>query len=310
MEKVVGFIGLGAMGSRMAKNLLKAGFQCIVYDVRKEAVDELARIGARPASSPEEVARKSDVILLSLPSSPHVEEVMLGPNGVLKGARPGSLVIDLSTIDPITTRRIYDEAKKRGVIFIDAPVSGGTWGAEAATLTIMVGAPSEEVFSRAKEVLQYLGKKIVHVGDVGHGQVIKLANNAMGCVNLFAAIEALLWAAKQGVNLEKALEVISESSGDSWALRNRIPRIIKRMFEPGFKTWLMHKDIGIFLKTATEIKMYTPFIALAYQFLQLAIANGYADEDWGSVAKLYEKLLNIELKLEGLTPPHPGVQGE
>ena len=296
-QRIIGFIGLGAMGSRMTRNLLKAGFQCVVYDVRREAVEELVRFGAQPTSSPKEVAEKTDIILLSLPSSPHVEDVMLGRNGVLEGARPGTLVIDLSTIDPITTRRIHEEAKKKGVVFIDAPVSGGTWGAEAGTLAIMVGAPNEEVFNKAKEVLQYLGRKIEWVGDVGSGQIIKLANNAIACVNLFSTIEALLWAAKQGVNIQKAIDVISASSGDSWILRNEVPRILKRIFEPGFKTWLMHKDVGLFLKTATEMKMYTPFIALAHQFLQLALANNYTDEDWGSIVKLYEKLLGMELKL-------------
>jgi 2-hydroxy-3-oxopropionate reductase len=297
MYRRIGFIGLGAMGSRMARNLLKAGFQCVVYDIRREAMEELAKFGAQPISSPKEVAEKSDIILLSLPSSLQVEEVMLSHNGVLEGARPGTLVIDLSTIDPITTRRIHEEARKKGVIFIDAPVSGGTWDAEAGTLAIMVGAPDEEVFNSAKEVLQYLGRKVEWVGDVGSGQIIKLANNAMACVNLFAAIESLLWAAKQGVSIQKVIDVISASSGDSWILRNEVPRILKRVFEPGFKTWLMHKDIGLFLKTSTDIKVYTPFVALAYQFLQLALANNYTDEDWGSVIKLYEKLLGMELKL-------------
>lgn len=295
-EKIVGFIGLGAMGSRMVKNLIRAGFTTIVYDIRREPMEELSRFGAQLATSPKEVAMRTKTILLSLPSSPHVEEVVLGPDGILVGASQGALIIDTSTIDPTTTRKIYEEAKKKDVTYIDAPVSGGTWGAEAGTLTIMVGAPNEAVFNRAKEVLQYIGKTIIHVGDVGYGQIVKIANNVMAAINCLGAIEALLWAYKQGLDPEKAVSIISASSGDSWVIRNEIPRILKRIFEPGFKTWLMHKDVGLFLRTATDIKSFVPITSLAYQFLQQALAGGYADEDWGSVVKVYEKLWGIELK--------------
>lgn len=296
MNRKIGFIGLGAMGSRIARNIIKAGFTCTIYDVRREAMEDLIRLGAYPASSPKDVAERSEVILLSLPSSPQVEEVMLGPNGVLEGARWGTLVIDLSTIDPITTVKIYREALKRGVRFIDAPVSGGTWAAETASLTIIVGAPDEATFNEAKEILKYIGKNIFHVGPVGHGQIIKLANNAIGAVTLIATIEALSWAAKQGVNIEKAVEVIAMSSGDSWQLRNRIPRILKGIFEPGFKTILMNKDLELFLKTASEIKAYTPLISIAHQQLRLAIASGYSEEDYGSIAKVYERIMGVMLR--------------
>jgi len=292
----VGFIGLGAMGSRMARNIIKAGYTTIVYDIRREAIEELVKLGALPASSPKEVASNSDVVLLSLPSSSHVEEVMLGPGGVLEGARPGLLVIDLSTIDPTTTRKIHQEALKRGVRFIDAPVSGGTWAAETATLTIMVGAPDDETFNEAVEVLKHIGRTIVRVGGVGHGQVLKLANNAIAAATLLATVEALVWAAKQGVDLGKAVEVIASSSGDSWQLRNRVPRILKRVFEPGFKTSLMLKDLGLFLRAASEANLYTPIISLAFQQLQLALASGYSEEDYGSIAKVYEKLAGVELR--------------
>jgi len=295
----VGFIGLGAMGSRMAKNIVKAGYMTTVYDIRRQAVEELVSLGAQPASSPRDVATRSDVILLSLPSSPHVEEVMLGPEGVLEGASPGLLVIDLSTIDPATTRKIYKEALKRGVRFIDAPVSGGTWGAETATLTIMVGAPDDETFNEAVEVLKHIGRTIVRVGGVGHGQVLKLANNAISAATLLATIEALVWVAKQGVDVGKAVEVIASSSGNSWQLRNRVPRILRRVFEPGFKTSLMLKDLGLFLKAASEANLYTPIISLAYQQIQLAMANGYSEEDYGSVVKVYERIAGEELRERG-----------
>jgi len=292
----VGFIGLGAMGTRMVANLLKAGYQVVVYDIRKDAVEEAVRLGAEPALTSKDVACESEVVLLSLPSSPQVEEAMLDAHGVLAGAREGSIVVDLSTIDPTTTRNLSKKSKEKNVRFIDAPVSGRPSGAEKATLTIMVGCDDEETFQEAKKILRSLGKTIVHVGPTGSGQVCKLANNMMACVTLLGVIEAFTWAVKQGLKPAALLEVASSGSSDSWTLRANLPKILERAFEPDFKAEYMHKDVGLYLKTATDLNLYTPFGGLAHQFLQAAKGMGLSNEDWRAVVKVYEKITGVELR--------------
>lgn len=220
---------------------------------------------------------------------------MLGKNGVIEGIKKGGIIIDLSTIDPTTTIKIAEETNKRNIRFIDAPVSGGTWGAEKATLAIMVGS-DKKTFQEVYEVLKVIGKSIMHVGPVGTGQIVKLANNLMAAINLFGVIEAFTWAMKQGVKPEIVFNVVSAGAGDSWILRNYLPRMLKRNFEPGFRAWLMHKDIGLFLKSATDQNIYTPFAALTYQFLQAVKGQGLEDEDWTAIVKIYEKITGVKLE--------------
>jgi 3-hydroxyisobutyrate dehydrogenase len=295
--KRIGFIGLGVMGSRMAKNLLKAGYPLTVYDKVLEKIQGLVLLGAKGASSPKEVSENSDIVMLSLPGPVEVEEVILGKDGVLEGLKEGGIVVDLSTIDPSTARRLYEKCKQRKVRFLDAPVSGGAVSAERGTLTIMVGG-DRDAYEEVLEVLKVIGKNIVYVGPPGMGQVFKLANNALAGINLVATAEVLAWAKKQGADLYKLYEVIRMSSGNSWVFENRALGMVEGKFEPGFAIRLYRKDIELFLKEASEAGVPAVLTSTVLQIFNIALAMGLGEKDANAIIKVFETITAQKISRE------------
>ena len=294
----VGFIGLGVMGKRMAMNVLKGGYELTVSDLNKDAVKELVDAGAKEANTPAEVAEGKDVIFTSLPNSAIVEAVILGKNGVLQGAKEGAIVVDLSSITPKSIQNIAKKASEKGVEVMDAPVSGGAAGAEKGTLTIMVGGKTE-TFEKVLPALNHIGKKVNHVGDVGAGDTLKLVNNLLLGANMVAVAEALALGVKAGLKPEVLYDIISQSSGGSYALTAKYSNFIaKGNFEPGFMIDLQYKDLQLAVDTAKDMKMPLVIGNLAQQMYEIARAKGLGTEDISAVLKLYEEWGNIEVREE------------
>jgi 3-hydroxyisobutyrate dehydrogenase len=290
----IGFIGLGAMGSRMARNLIDDGFDVIAYDIRKDAVNSLETLGAIPADSPKAVGEKSEIVVLSLPSSSEVIDTVTGQNGVLDGIKRDGIIVDTSTIDPNTTKELEKIAKEKNVKFIDAPVSGGTIGAEKATLSVMVGG-KKEVVDSCVDVLNALGENIYHVGDVGSGQVFKLINNMLVGINLAAVGEAMVLASKVGADMKKLSEVIKTSAGTSWAFETKADNILVDKFEPGFRLWLQHKDLALARKMASDDGVPCPLLTLVHEMFESSKSMGLEDLDHSAVVKFYEKISNSKI---------------
>jgi len=273
MAQSVGFIGLGLMGKPMARNLLRAGFPLTVHNRSQGAVQELVAEGAAAADSPRALAERVEVVFSCLPGPADVETVYLGENGVLAGARPGSILVDMSTIDPGTHQKIAARAAERGIGYLDAPVSGGTTGARDGTLTIMVGGPAE-VLERVRPALQAMGQRIYHIGPVGTGAVVKLINNMMSAINALGVIEGLVLGTKYGIDPAVIYEVCSNSSAGSRTLTGTATAVLQRDFAPGFMIDLMHKDVGLAVELGKQLKVRTLAAALAQQVLQEAQAAG------------------------------------
>jgi len=269
----VGFVGLGIMGAPMTANLLKAGFAVTVWNRTPSRAEPLAELGAFVASSPAEVASRSQVTISCVSDTPDVLAVALGEQGIIHGAEPGSAYIDCSTISPDVTRDIATAMAAAGVDMLDAPVSGGDVGAKAGTLAIMVGGDSA-AFDRCLPVLQAMGRTIVHVGPAGAGQVVKLCNQAAGAVTLVAAAEAVTIARRAGVDPVKMLEVVTAGAAGSWMLSNLAPRAIKGDFEPGFMVDLMQKDLRLVMETAVKTTTPLPGVAVAQQLFRVLEARG------------------------------------
>ena len=285
----VGFIGLGIMGAPMAANLLRAGFDVTVWNRSPSRTAPLLEARANGADSPADVAAASEVTLSCVTNSGDVEEVALGPNGVIEGAKPGSAYIDCSTIAPETARKVAAALAKRGVAMLDAPVSGGDIGAQAGTLAIMVGG-EEETFERCLPVLQAMGKTIVHVGPSGAGQVVKLCNQIAGALNLLAAAEAIGLARRAGVDPNKMLEVVSAGAAGSWMLSNLAPRAVRGDYAPGFMVDLMQKDLRLVLDAANETHTPLPGAALVSQLFQSIQAEGRGTDGTQSLVDAIAKL--------------------
>ncbi len=289
----VGFIGVGNMGNPMAANVLKAGFPMAVFDANPKAMENLVKAGARCAGSARDVVEQSEIVLTSLPASPDVEAVYLDPGGLVERAKPGTILIDLSSVLPATPRKIEPRAKARGVHFLEAPVSGGVTGARAATLAIMVGGEAEPL-KRAEPVLRAIGPNIFHVGPAGAGNTVKAINNMMACVNSATMMEGFLVGVKAGLDPMTIYEVVKASSGASKALE-RIPRaLIPRDFEPGFKVSLMNKDLETFHTIAKELHVPVTFSNLAQHYQQAALAAGLGDMDTSVVFTLIERLAGMK----------------
>ncbi len=293
MERI-GFIGLGIMGKPMAHNLLAGGYPLTVLNRSAPAQDELVAAGARAGSSPRDVAEQSDVVITMLPDSPDVEGVMLGKDSVLEGFRRGGLVIDMSTIRPSTARRIIQAARERGSDGLDAPVSGGQAGAQSGTLSIMVGG-SDSAFARAKPILDKMGKKIVHVGEAGAGQVAKAANQILAVGTIALVGEALLFASKAGADPAKVREALMGGSAQSRMLDVQGSRMLQRDFQPGFKAKLSRKDLAIVLDSARELGLALPIIGGVAELLNALIANDGGELDHSAMVTMLEKLGNFEI---------------
>ena len=264
MAERIGFIGLGIMGKPMVRNLLKAGFAVRVFNRSQPAIDELVADGATGTQSPREVAERSDIVITMVTDGPDVEQVLLHEQGVIEGARPGLLVIDMSTISPVVTRQIADRLREHDVHMLDAPVSGGDKGAIAGTLSIMVGG-DEADFDRAKPIFEAMGKTITHCGPTGAGQTVKACNQIMVAVVIEAVAEALVLGSKAGVDPEIILRVLGGGMAQSRMMDVRGSTMAQHIFEPGFKAKLHLKDLGIVINTAREFGVALPVTGVVSQ---------------------------------------------
>jgi len=294
MNENVGFIGLGIMGQGMAANLLRAGFPLTVWNRTAAKMEPLVAAGAQPAASPADLASRSTIVVLCVSDTPDVEAVLLGPDGVLAGAQPGSLVVDCSTISPEATRRLAQILAAQGIGMLDAPVSGGSEGAARGTLSIMVGG-NEADFRRALPVLQAMGKQITHVGDHGAGQTVKLMNQILVVGHALAMSEAFLFGQAHGVDLEKALTALTAGAAGSWMLSHRGPQILRRDWRPGFTIDLQQKDLRLVLAAADATGVPVPATALIFQLYRTLQARGLGGEGNHALIKALEHLAGFEV---------------
>jgi 3-hydroxyisobutyrate dehydrogenase len=292
MTQRVGFIGLGIMGGGMSRNLLKAGFEVRVWNRSAGRMQELVEAGAIATNSPAELAAESDIIITCVSDTPDVEAVILGENGVIHGAKPGSLVIDMSTISPQATKEMAAKLAENNVAMLDAPVSGGSEGAAKGTLSIMIGGDAADV-ERAQAVFQAMGKTITHVGPIGAGQTVKLVNQILVVGTMQSMAEALLFAQAGGADLEKTLAAVSGGAAGSWTLSNRGPQVIKRDWRPGFMIDLQTKDLRLVLDAADEFGAPLPSTSLIFQFYRTLQAQGLGAEGNHAVIKALEQMSGI-----------------
>lgn len=290
----IGFIGLGIMGRPMAKNVLKAGKDVVVFDVVKEAVEEIAALGGKVASSCREAAGESDVVITMLPNSPHVRTALCGEEGVLEGLRPGTIVIDMSSIAPGASRELCALVEEKGGEMLDAPVSGGQEKAEKGTLAIMVGG-KEEVYDRVREILDIMGKSN-YVGASGAGQVTKLVNQTIVAINIGAVAEGMAFAKKAGVDPEKVFQAVRGGLAGSQCMEDKAPRMLEGRYDPGFRINLHVKDLGNVLETSRDLHISMPLAAQMMEMMQNLMARGFGGLDHGSLGLCYELINGISLK--------------
>ncbi len=278
----------------MARNILKAGYPLVVHNRSRGAVDELVGEGAKAAFSPEEVAEQVDVVFTNLPNSPDVEQVVLGPDGIMAGSHEGLIFVDNSTIKPASARLIAGRLSEKGVQCLDAPVSGGDIGARQGTLTIMVGGP-EAALESVRTVLEVMGKKITHIGDAGAGQIAKAANQIMVAAQMVAMGELLVFAQKAGADPRKVVEAIRSGAAQCWALDVKPPRLFEDNRQPGFKAYMQAKDLNIVLETARQYGIPLPSAAVDAQLFNSMLENGMGDLDNSAVLGILEMLAGTEL---------------
>jgi 2-hydroxy-3-oxopropionate reductase len=291
---VIGFIGLGIMGKPMARNLLKAGYSLVIHNRSRAAVDELSKEGAQVAARAQEVASRSDIVITMLPDSPDVELVYAGEQGVFASVKPGSLLIDMSSISPVVARKLAATAKTLGCDMLDAPVSGGEAGAISATLSIMIGGATSAV-ERAMPILQALGKNIVHVGDTGAGQVTKAANQMVVGTTIAIVGEALVLAAKAGVDPAKVRQALLGGFAQSKILEAHGQKMLDRNFKPGFRIRLHEKDMKIALATGSEYGVPLMVTGVVGQMMTAMKGMGHGDLDHAGLVKFVEELAKQEL---------------
>ena len=291
----VGYIGLGLMGKSMVRNILKAGYPVVIHNRSQAVVDELAAEGARRAASPAEVSAQVDVVFTNLPDSPDVELVALGENGIFEGANPGLIFVDNSTIKAATTRLIADVLSQKGVMCLDAPVSGGDIGARQGTLAIMVGGPAEAL-ERVRPIFEVIGKTITHVGGAGAGQIAKAANQIMVAAQMVAMGELLILAQKAGADPSKVVEAIRGGAAQCWALDVKPQRLFVGNRSPGFKAYMQAKDLGIVLDTAREYGIPLPSTAVNTQLFNAMLEMGMRELDNSAVVGVIEALSGTMLK--------------
>lgn len=288
----VAFIGMGTMGAAMALNIVKAGHELTVHNRTREREAPVAEAGAARAASPAEAAGQADVVITCVSDTPDVEAVVLGKGGVIEGARPGSLVVDMSTISPAATRRISSELSDAGLRMVDAPVSGGSEGAEKGILTIMVGGESDDV-EEVMPVFQAMGKTITHVGPIGSGQVVKAINQVIIAGTYLSVAEGMALGMKAGLDMEKAVSALSGGAAGSWVLSNRSDNMIQNRYPLGFRVRLHQKDLRIALEAARELGVMLPVAALVDQIEAGLIGRGYGDEDVSAMARAIRELSGL-----------------
>jgi len=294
MPERVGFVGLGIMGKPMATNLMDAGYNLTVHNRSPEKANELGEAGASVANSPKEVAENADIIITMLPDSPQVSEVVAGEEGVLEGITEDSLIVDMSTISPVVTEELSEAVKEKGASMLDAPVSGGDVGAIEGTLSIMVGG-EEADFHRAKPLFEAMGKTITHVGPVGAGQVTKAANQVVVALTIEAVCEALVLGSAGGVAPEKILDVLSGGLAGNKVMEVKREKFLSHRFDPGFRSELHHKDLGIALAAGREYGVVLPVTAIVDQMLLAMRKKGWGSEDHSALLRVIEDLSQHEI---------------
>ncbi len=289
----VAFLGLGTMGRLMAENILRRGHQLTVYNRTPDKTGSLAAKGARPAATPREAAAGAEVIVTCVSDTDDVRQVLLGEEGVIHGASPGAVVIDMSTISPAATRTMAAELAHKGVRMIDAPVSGGSEGAAKGTLSIMIGGEADDV-ARVRPVLEAMGQNITHVGPIGSGQLTKAINQIIIAGVYLSVAEGMVLGLKAGLDMDKVIGAISGGAADSWVLNYRAGFMVANDYPLGFRVRLHHKDLGIGLATARELGAALPVAGLVQQLENSLIARGFGDEDVSALARSIRELAGIE----------------
>lgn len=290
----IGFIGLGIMGQPMSKNLLKAGYDLVVMDRNKAVMGAVVAAGAEAADTPKAVAEQTEVIITVLPNSPQVKEVVLGEKGVITGVRPGSVLIDMSSIAPLISREIAEILHGKAVEMLDAPVSGGEPKAIDGTLSVMVGG-KKEVFDKCYDIMKAMAGSVVLTGAVGAGNIAKLANQIIVALNIAAMSEALVLATKAGVEPQLVYEAIRGGLAGSTVLDAKAPLVMDREFDPGFRIDLHIKDLGNVLETSHEIGVPLPLTASVMEMMQALKVDGMGELDHGGLVRYYEKLAQVKV---------------
>jgi 2-hydroxy-3-oxopropionate reductase len=296
-KDTVGYIGLGIMGKSMARNILKAGYTVVVHNRSRMAVNDLVNEGAQEAFSPAEVAERVDIVFTNLPDTPDVELVALGPDGIIEGAHRGLVFVDNSTIKPAGSRYISEKLGEKGVLCLDAPVSGGDIGAQLGTLAIMVGGPSQAL-ERVRPIFDVIGKKITHVGDIGAGQIAKAANQVMVAAQMVAMGELLILSQKAGADPHKVIEAIQGGAAQCWTLDVKPSRLFAGNRQPGFKANMQAKDLNIVMDTAREYGISMPSAAVHTQLFNAMLQKNMSELDNSAVIGVIESLAGTELTIE------------
>ncbi len=291
----VGFIGLGIMGKPMAKNLIKAGYELKVYDIMTAAVDEVVALGAKRGENNADVAKDSEIVITMLPNSPHVKTAVLGENGVLDGAKPGTILVDMSSINPIASQEICAEVEKKGCFMLDAPVSGGEPKAIDGTLAIMVGG-RQDLFEQVKDILAVMGASVTLCGGIGAGNTTKLANQIIVAANIAAVGEALVLGKKAGVEPEAIYKAIRGGLAGSTVMDAKAPMMMDGNFKPGFRINLHIKDLTNALDTGHDVGAPLPLTAAVMEMMQWLKASGYEGEDHSSLVRYYEYLSKADVR--------------
>jgi 3-hydroxyisobutyrate dehydrogenase len=292
----IGFIGLGMMGLPMSKRLIDSGFHVVGYDIDPNALEKAKENGADTAPSPKEVAERSNHVITILPDSGAVEKTVLGPDGIIDGAKKGDILIDMTSAYPMSTMKMAKELAKKGVGMVDAPVSGGVVGAEKGTLSIIVGGDADLV-ERCKPLFNAMGKNIFHMGATGSGHIMKAVNNFLSGCSVVATSEALALATKAGLNPSKVIDVLQESTGRSWATDWKFPKfVLPRTFNDGFRIELLDKDLDILTRLARELKVPMFVAQMVHQMYGFAMSQGWGEKGHTAVAQLIETWAGVKIQ--------------
>jgi 3-hydroxyisobutyrate dehydrogenase-like beta-hydroxyacid dehydrogenase len=296
MFDCIGFLGVGMMGNPMSKRLVEAGYEVIAYDIDQTALNRVKGFGANVAESPKEVSEKGNPVITMLPDSNAVESAVLGSDGLIHGGKEGDILIDMTTAYPMSTIKIAAEIAKKGMLMLDAPVSGGVIGAERGSLSIMVGGELTAL-EDCRPILQVLGTNIFHMGQVGSGHIMKAVNNFLSACSVIATSEALSLAIKAGLDPVKVINVLQVSSGRNYATDFKFPRfVLTRSFNDGFRVELLNKDLDILTRLARDLRVPMFTANIVQQIVGLAMSKGYAEMDHTSIAKLIEEYAGVEIK--------------
>lgn len=296
MKPVIGFVGTGAMGAPMAQNLRKAGYLLVVYDLKDKAMEGLAKAGAEKVFSARELASRSSVVITMLPASPDVEAAVLGPEGVIEGAKSGDIVIDMSSSYPTSTKMICEQLAVKGIRMLDAPVSGGTKGAREGTLAIMVGG-EEKDYEECRPILEAMGQNTYYLGKIGAGHTVKALNNLCSACSMVITSEALIVAKKLGLTPEKVIDAINSSSGRSWSSQFKFPTfVLNNTFNSGYSIGLMNKDLEIATRLGRELHVPMFVGALVQQLYNYAVGRGGGDECHTAIIKFIEDWRGVKVR--------------